>query len=50
MGSPELSAGADERGPYIQLTFTAASGCYATVALREIMKPQPVGGGDRDDC
>jgi len=50
MGSPELSAGADERGPYIQLTFTAASGCYATVALREIMKPQPVGGGGRDDC
>ena len=36
--SPELSAGADDRGPYIQLTFTAPSGCYATVALREIMK------------
>jgi tRNA pseudouridine13 synthase len=38
LGAPELSAGTDDRGPYMQLTFTAASGCYATVALREIMK------------
>ncbi len=35
---PTLAAGADEHGEYLQLTFTAASGCYATVALREIMK------------
>ena len=38
LGSPNLSAGTDDRGPHIQLTFTATSGCYATVALREIMK------------
>jgi len=38
LGCPELSAGTDDRGPYIQLAFSAASGCYATVALREIMK------------
>lgn len=35
---PDLTAGADEHGEYLQLTFTAASGCYATVAMREIMK------------
>jgi hypothetical protein len=38
LGAPELSASTDDRGPYMQLTFSAASGCYATVALREIMK------------
>jgi tRNA pseudouridine13 synthase len=35
---PDLTAGADEHGEHLQLTFTAAPGCYATVALREIMK------------
>jgi len=38
LGEPALSAGADEHGTYVQLTFEAPSGCYATVALREIMK------------
>ena len=38
MGTPDLTAGADDHGPYVQLAFTAPSGCYATVALREIMK------------
>ncbi len=38
LGSPDLSAGTDEHGPYIQLQFTAPSGSYATVATREIMK------------
>jgi tRNA pseudouridine13 synthase len=38
MGSPALSAGRDERGEFLELAFTAPSGCYATVALREIMK------------
>ena len=36
--APQLAAGSDEHGPYIEVTFTAPSGCYATVALREIMK------------
>ena len=35
---PRLAAGTDEHGEYVQFTFSAASGCYATVALREIMK------------
>jgi len=38
LGSPELLAGTDDHGPHIQLAFNAPSGCYATVALREIMK------------
>ena len=40
---PALSAGTDDRGEYLALSFAAPSGCYATVALREIMKndPQP---------
>lgn len=35
---PSLVAGADEDGPYLELTFTAPSGCYATVAVEEICK------------
>ena len=35
---PQAEAGADEHGPYIEVRFTAAPGCFATVALREIMK------------
>ena len=38
MGQPTLSAGSDDRGEYLELKFSAPSGCYATVALREIMK------------
>jgi tRNA pseudouridine13 synthase len=32
------TAGSDEHGPYIEVCFTAPPGCFATVALREIMK------------
>ncbi len=35
---PGLSAGADEYGGYLEVRFTAESGCYATCALREMMK------------
>ncbi len=38
--SPELTAGCDEHGSFIELAFSAQSGCYATVALREIMKDE----------
>ena len=37
---PDLTAGSDEHGEYFELTFTAPSGCYATVALREITKSE----------
>lgn len=38
LAQPGISAGSDEHGEYIELTFTASSGCYATAVLREIMK------------
>ena len=36
--SPCLEGGSDQDGQYLQISFTAPSGCYATVVLREIMK------------
>jgi tRNA pseudouridine13 synthase len=41
-GEPELSAGTDEHGEYLEVCFSAPSGSYATCALREIMKDDPV--------
>jgi len=38
LGEPTLSAGADEGGSFVEACFTAPSGCYATIALREITK------------
>ena len=38
MGQPRLRADKDERGNFIEISFFAPSGCYATVVLREIMK------------
>jgi tRNA pseudouridine13 synthase len=35
---PALSAGRDVRGEFLELSFGAPSGCYATVVLQEIMK------------
>ena len=35
-----LSAGGDNRGEFLELSFVLPSGCYATVVLREIMKGQ----------
>jgi tRNA pseudouridine13 synthase len=34
-----MEAGTDERGEYVEVRFSAPSGCYATAVLREIMKP-----------
>lgn len=39
--SPEVSAGVDEHGPYIKTSFELPRGAYATVAMREMMKPHP---------
>lgn len=38
LSQPSLTAGADETGQFIEVRFTATSGSYATVAVREIMK------------
>ena len=35
---PEVSAGADEHGPYIKTSFELPRGAYATIVMREIMK------------
>jgi tRNA pseudouridine13 synthase len=35
---PRATAGADEHGPYLELTFGLPAGSYATVLLREICK------------
>jgi tRNA pseudouridine13 synthase len=37
--NPELSGDADEFGPHITLAFTLPSGAFATILLREVMKP-----------
>ncbi len=36
---PDVAAGSDEQGPYIQVSFTLTKGSFATIALREMMKP-----------
>jgi tRNA pseudouridine13 synthase len=38
LGEPTLTAGSDEHGAYLEVAFSAPSGCYATVALRELTK------------
>jgi tRNA pseudouridine13 synthase len=37
----EVSAGADEHGPYIRAGFELPRGSYATMVMREVMKPEP---------
>jgi len=46
LGEPDLSAGKDTRGEFVELAFTAGAGSYATVALREIMKQPPAAGAE----
>ena len=36
---PELSGGVDERGAYLKVAFTLPRGSFATMVMREIMKP-----------
>jgi tRNA pseudouridine13 synthase len=38
---PEVEGGVDEHGAYIRCAFELPRGSFATVALREIMKPAP---------
>jgi tRNA pseudouridine13 synthase len=40
---PDISAGADDYGPYIRVAFELPRGCFATTVLREISKPQQTG-------
>lgn len=38
---PDVEGGVDEHGPYVRVGFILPRGSFATVALREIMKPAP---------
>lgn len=37
---PEVEGGVDEHGPYVRCAFELPKGSFATVILREVMKPQ----------
>ncbi|MCA9257207.1 MAG: tRNA pseudouridine(13) synthase TruD, partial [Phycisphaerales bacterium] len=45
----EIDNGTDEHGFYVELRFALASGCYATMLLREICKSELAEGLDEDD-
>lgn len=36
---PEVEGGVDEHGPYVRCAFELPKGSFATVAMREVMKP-----------
>ena len=38
---PEVEGGVDEHGPYVRCAFELPKGSFATVVLREVMKPDP---------
>ncbi|MBI5725335.1 MAG: tRNA pseudouridine(13) synthase TruD [Planctomycetes bacterium] len=48
LSEPAISASADRHGQFIELAFSAPSGCYATVVLREIMKTETTVDGNTD--
>jgi tRNA pseudouridine13 synthase len=37
---PEIEAGVDEHGAYIRCAFELPRGCFATVVMREVIKPR----------
>lgn len=43
LSNADVSAGADEHGPFIRLAFDLPRGSFATVVLREIIKPEATG-------
>jgi len=48
---PEVEGGADEHGTYVRCAFELPRGSFATVVMREVMKPAEPGGegGDHAD-
>lgn len=40
----DAEGGVDEVGPFVRLAFTLPRGAFATVVMREIMKPERTGG------
>jgi len=49
---PEVEAGADEHGEFIRCAFDLPRGAFATVVLREVMKPEGgrVPGAEEDEA
>ena len=45
----QVSAGADEHGPFICLQFTLPRGSFATIVTREVIKPDDSATLDGDD-
>lgn len=40
---PEVEGGVDEHGPYVRCAFELPAGSFATVVMREVMKPADAG-------
>lgn len=47
--SAQVSLGADDRGPYLELEFTLPAGCYATTLLRELFDVQQAADDEADE-
>jgi tRNA pseudouridine13 synthase len=46
---PEVEGGVDEHGPYVRCAFELPKGSFATVVLREVMKPAAAKGGEWEE-
>jgi len=52
LSNPDVEGGVDEHGSFVRVGFELPRGSFATVVLREIMKPQPgdePGEGDTEE-
>lgn len=50
LGFPECEGGADEFGQYVRCAFELPAGAFATVVMREVMKPDGADGARRGDA
>jgi tRNA pseudouridine13 synthase len=46
---PEVEGGVDEHGPYVRCAFELPKGSFATVVLREVMKPAATKSGEWEE-
>lgn len=49
VGSPDVEGGVDEHGGYVRCAFDLPRGAFATVVMREIMKPELADAGSTGD-
>jgi tRNA pseudouridine13 synthase len=45
---PEIEGGVDEHGAYVRCAFELPRGCFATVVMREVMKPREALGDEEE--